>query len=88
MSDCVGNGIRLWVACDSHHVAQSAYYEQEVLKLINFLRYLKEVRAYDGRGLLLSKLLIEFWCLDFGERLVGHFFFVLTEATILYKNQN
>jgi len=83
----VGNGKQLCVACDSHHDAQSAYYEQEVPKLINFLRYLNEVRAYEGRLLLLSKLLIEFWCLDFGERLVGHFLFVLTETTTLYKNQ-
>lgn len=60
MSDCVGNGIQLCLVCDSHHDAQSAYYEQEVPKLINFLRYLKKVRAYEERRLLLSKLLIEF----------------------------
>lgn len=60
MSDCVGNGIQLFVVCDSHHDAQSAYYEEEVLKLINFLRYLNEVRAYEESRLLLSKLLIEF----------------------------
>jgi len=59
MSDCVGNGIQLCVVCDNHHDAQSAYYEHEVLKLIDFLCYLNEVRAYEESHLLLSKLLIE-----------------------------
>jgi len=78
MSDCVGNGIQLCVVCDSHHDTQSAYYEQEILKLINFLRYLNEELSYEGRRLLLSKLLTEFWWFNLGERLLGHFLFVLT----------
>jgi hypothetical protein len=67
--------------------AQSACYEKEVLTLINFLRYLKEVRAFEENRLFLSKLLIESGWLDFEESLLGHFHFVLTEATTLYKNQ-
>jgi hypothetical protein len=47
MSDRTGNGIQMWLVCDSFHDTQSAYYETEVLKLIHFLRYLEEVRAYE-----------------------------------------